>query len=254
MKLMDTLRQDIKYAWRHLLRSPGFSIVAVVTLALGIGANSAIFSVANAVLLKPLPYAEPDRLVGLHHLSDGQPASMSGPNFTDLRRMSRTLADAAAFARSRTILTGQGEPVRLDSAEVSAGILQRARRVPATRSHVQPEENMPGRNKVAILGHGLWQQRFGSDPKIVGKAITLDGVSTQVIGVMPQGFSFPAARALWTPLEYTKSFTSDQRAAWYLTGVGRARPGIAIEKWLPRCARSAISSRRSIRMSMPASG
>ena len=227
---MDTLRQDIKYAWRHLLRSPGFSIVAVVTLALGIGANSAIFSVTSAVLLKPLPYAEPERLVGLHHLSEGQPASMSGPNFTDLRKMSHTLADVAAFTRSRTILTGQGEPVRLDSADVSAGLFSVLGVSPRLGRTFTPEENLPGRNKVAILSDGLWRQRFGGDPAIVGKTITLDGVSTQVVGVMPPGFSFPVARALWTPLEYTKSFTTDQRANWYLTGVGRARAGVAIEQ------------------------
>ena len=227
---MDTLRQDIKYAWRHLLRSPGFSTVAVVTLALGIGANSAIFSVVNAVLLKPLPYAEPERLVGLHHLSEGQRSSMSGPNFTDLRMASRTLSDAAAFTRSRTILTGQGEPVRLDSAEVSAGLFNLLGVLPRLGRTFSPEENLPGRNKVAILSYGLWQQRFGSDPKIVGRTIVLDGVSIQVVGVMPEGFSYPAARALWTPLEYTEDFTTSQRANWYLTGVGRAKPGVRLEQ------------------------
>ncbi len=227
---MDTLRQDIKYAWRHLLRSPGFSTVAVVTLALGIGANSAIFSVVNAVLLKPLPYAEPERLVGLHHLSEGQRSSMSGPNFTDLRKTSQTLSDAAAFTRSRTILTGQGEPVRLDSAEVSAGLFNVLGVLPRLGRTFSPEENLPGRNKVAILSYGLWQQRFGSDPKIVGRTIVLDGVSIQVVGVMPPGFSYPAARALWTPLEYTEDFTTGQRANWYLTGVGRAKPGVPLEQ------------------------
>jgi putative ABC transport system permease protein len=227
---MDTLRQDIKYAWRHLLRSPGFSTVAIVTLGLGIGANSAIFSVVNAVLLKPLPYAEPERLVALHHLSDGHPASMSGPNFTDLRTSSRTLADAAAFTGSRTILTGQGEPVRLASAQVSAGLFTLLGISPQLGRTFNPEENAPGRTKVAILSFALWQQRFGGDPKIVGKAIVLDGVSTEVVGVMPRGFSFPAARALWTPLEYTKSFTTEQRSNWYLTGVGRAQPGVPIDQ------------------------
>src|SRR5687767_1633403 len=98
---MDTLRQDIRYALRRLVKSPGFTLVAVLTLALGIGANSAIFSVVNGVLLKPLPYHDPDRLVGIYHLSEGRRATMSGPNFTDVRKLSKTLGDAAAFSRGR---------------------------------------------------------------------------------------------------------------------------------------------------------
>src|SRR5580765_4821076 len=108
---MDSFRQDVRYAIRRLLKSPGFTIVAVLTLALGIGANSAIFSVVNGVLLKPLPYAESERLVGLYHVYEGHRATMPGPNFTDGRKLSKTLADAAAISRSRVILTGQGEPV-----------------------------------------------------------------------------------------------------------------------------------------------
>jgi putative ABC transport system permease protein len=225
---MDTLRQDINYACRRLFRSPGFTAVAVVTLALGIGANSAIFSVVNAVLLRPLPYAEPERLVGLHHFSEGTISSMSGPNFTDLRAMSKTMVDAAVYTRSRVILTGQGEPVRLDGARVSAGIFNVLGVPPILGRTFNADENQPGRNNVTILSYGLWQQRFGGDKKIVGRNITLDGISIQVVGVMPKGFSYPANRVLWMPIEYTKEFTTTQRASWYLTGVGRARPGISI--------------------------
>src|SRR3954451_18548498 len=117
---MDTLRQDIRYAVRRLIQSPGFTLVALLTLALGIGANSAIFTVVNGVLLRPLPYADPERLVGIYHLTEGHRATMSGPNFVDVRKTSKTLMDAAAVSRARVILTGQGEPVRLDGAEVSA--------------------------------------------------------------------------------------------------------------------------------------
>jgi putative ABC transport system permease protein len=227
---MDTLRQDVRYACRWLLRSPGFTAVAIVTLALGIGANSAIFSVVNAVLLRPLPYAGPERLVGLHHLAEGQHMSMSGPNFFDLRRISHTLSDAAAFSHSRVVLTGQGDPVRLDSSEVSAGIFNVLGVSPVLGRTFNADENEPGRNKVAVLSYALWQQRFGGDPKVVGRAIILDGVSIQVIGVMPKGFSYPAGRAIWTPLEYSRNFTTDQRASWYLHGVGRAKPGIPLDQ------------------------
>src|SRR3954468_7797957 len=111
---MDTVRQGVRYALRRLVRTPGFTIVAVMTLALGIGANSAIFSVVYGVLLKPLPFAEPDHLVGIYHLTEGHRATMSGPNFTDVRTQAQTFVAGAAVPRSRAILTGQGEPVRLD--------------------------------------------------------------------------------------------------------------------------------------------
>src|SRR5687767_456663 len=113
---MDTLRQDIRYALRRLIKSPVFTVVALVTLALGIGANTAIFTVVNTVLLKPLPYREPDQIVGIYHVSNGRRAVMSGPNFVDVRKQSRSLEDAAAISRTRMILTGHGEPVRLDAA------------------------------------------------------------------------------------------------------------------------------------------
>jgi putative ABC transport system permease protein len=119
---METFRQDLRYAFRRLLKSPGFSIVALLTLALGIGANSAIFSVINGVLLRPLPYPEPERLVGLFHSFEGHRETMSGPNYFDLETLSQTMADAAAVSRSRVILTGRGEPVRLDGAEVSGSL------------------------------------------------------------------------------------------------------------------------------------
>jgi ABC-type antimicrobial peptide transport system permease subunit len=119
---MDRLRQDIRYALRRLIKSPAFTTVALLTLALGIGANTAIFSVVNAVLLKPLPYRDAHEIVGVFHLSDGQRATMSGPNFTDVRKQATTLEDVAAYTRSRTILTGRGQPVRLDGAQVSASL------------------------------------------------------------------------------------------------------------------------------------
>src|SRR5215203_3314796 len=119
---MDTFRQDIRYAFRRLIKSPAFTIVALLTLALGIGANTAIFSVVNAVILQPLPYKQPEQIVGIYHLADGRRSTMSGPNFTDIRKLNTTLQDAAAYTRSRTILTGRGEPVRLDGAAVGASI------------------------------------------------------------------------------------------------------------------------------------
>jgi putative ABC transport system permease protein len=228
---VDTFRQDIRYAFRRLLKSPGFTLVAVVTLALGIGANSAIFSVVHGVLLKPLPYPDPDRLVAIYHVSDVSPrAPMSGPNFTDVRRHNTTLEGTAAVDRTRVVLTGDGEPVRLDGARVSAGLFD----VLGVRPHVGrtflAEENEPGRTDVAILEYRFWQQRFGGDPTVVGRTIQLDGVPTEVVGVMPHGFSFPAGRQVWMPLAYTPGLLTEQRGAWYLTVVGRAKSGVPLER------------------------
>ena len=227
---MDTLRQDIRYAIRRLVKSPGFTAVALLTLALGIGANSAIFSVVNAVLLKPLPYRNPSELVGVYHFNEGRRATMSGPNFYDARRLSKTLQDAAAIARSRTILTGRGEPVRLDIARISASLFDLLGVAPALGRVFVGDDNKPGKTHVTVLSHTLWRDRFGSDPKIVGKQILLDGESYEVVGVMPEKFSYPAGRALWLPIEYDEDFTIKQRGAWYLAVVGRTRPGVPVEQ------------------------
>ena len=224
---MDTLQQDIRYAFRRLIKSPAFTAVALLTLALGIGANTAIFSVVNAVVLKPLPYASPDELVGIYHVADGVRSTMSGPNFTDVKRLNTTLTDAAAYTRARSILTGRGEPVRLDGAQISAPLFDLLGVPPALGRSFLPEENEPGRGRVAILSDELWRNRFGGDRAIVGKTMLLDGVSHEIVGVMPAGFSFPAARSVWTPLEYTEDFTTTERAAWYLQAVGRMRPGVS---------------------------
>jgi putative ABC transport system permease protein len=227
---VDTLRQDVRYSLRRLLKSPGFTIVAVLTLGLGIGANSAIFSVVNGVVLESLPYPEPERLVAVYHFSEGNRSSMSGPNFTDLRRLSQTLSDAAAIARYRPILTGQGDPVRLNGVEVTASLFDVFGIKPILGRTFRPEENNPDRSSVVVLAYGLWRDRFGSDPTIVGKRITLDGVSMEVVGVMPAGFSYPADRVLWKPIEHTKGFLHEQRGAWYLSVIGRAKAGIPLER------------------------
>ena len=219
-------KQDFVYAVRRLLKAPGFTVVAVLTLALGIGANSAIFSVVNGVLLQPLPYPESDRLVGVYHTTEGQRAVMSGPNFTDVTHAATSLESAAAISTGRMILTGEGEPTRLAIAEVSASLFNMLRVRPALGRNFNADENTPGRNNIVILSHGLWQQRFGSDPSVIGKRITLDGVSKEVVGVMPAGFSFPSGREAWLPVDYDENFVSKQRGAWYLSVVARLKPGV----------------------------
>ncbi len=228
---MDHLRQDVLYAVRRLIKAPAFTLVAVVTLALGIGANSAIFSVVNGVLLKPLPYPESDRLVGVYHVTEeGNRAVMSGPNFTDVTHAATTLENAAAISTGRMILTGEGEPTRLPIAEVSASLFNVLRVRPEIGRAFNADENTPGRINVVILSHALWSQRFGGDPSVIGRRITLDGEPKEVIGVMPEGFSYPEGRDAWLPIEYDQNLVSKQRGAWYLSVVARLKPGVTPEQ------------------------
>jgi putative ABC transport system permease protein len=223
---MDHLRQDLHYAVRRLFKSPAFTLVAVVTLALGIGANSAIFSVVNGVLLKPLPYPQPDRLVGVYHTTEGQRAVMSGPNFTDIAKSATTLENAAAISTGRAILTGEGEPTRLPIAEVSASLFNVLRVRPEIGRTFNGNENTPGSTAVVVLSHALWQQRFGGDAAVIGRRIMLDGEPKEVIGVMPAGFSYPAGRDAWMPLEYDENFVVKQRGAWYLNVIARLKADV----------------------------
>ena len=227
---MGHLRQDIQYALRRLFKAPGFTAIAVVTLALGIGANSAIFSVVNGVLLKPLPYPEADRLVGVYHASEGNRASMSGPNFTDVARLTTSLENAAAVSTTRMILTGLGEPARLPVANVSASLFNLLRVRPALGRAFNADENTPGRTNLVILSDGLWRQRFGGDPGVVGRGIMLDGVSREVVGVMPRGFAYPSESEAWLPIDYNQSFVTGQRANWYLDVVARLKPGVTVQQ------------------------
>jgi putative ABC transport system permease protein len=223
---MDHLRQDILYAVRRLIKAPGFTIVAVVTLALGIGANTAIFSVVNGILLEPLPYPEPDRLVGVYHTTEGHRVVMSGPNFTDVAHTATSLESAAAISTTRMILTGEGEPIRLPVAQVSAALFNVLRVTPAIGRTFNADENTPGRNNIVVLSHALWNERFGSDPNVIGRRIQLDGVAKEVVGVMPKGFSYPEDRQAWLPIDYDENFVTKQRGAWFLNVVARLKPGI----------------------------
>ena len=226
---MDHLRQDLHYALRRLLKNPGFTAVAVLTLALGIGANSAIFSVINAVLLRPLPFPESDRLVGMYQVWKGARTVMSPSNFLDVRQQAKTLADAAAIDATEFTLTGAGDPMRVSGSEVSASFFEVLRVRPMLGRPFAPDENEPGKDKVVVLGHALWQQRFGSRSDVVGTSLILDGTPRTIVGVMPPGFSYPAEQQLWIPIEYDESFRN-ARGAWYLTPIARLRPGISPEQ------------------------
>ena len=191
---MKSTLQDIRYGLRVLSKSPGFTAVAVLTLALGIGANSAIFSLVDGILLAPLPYAKPEQLVNVT-------GSYPKGAFVALRQQVRTM-DVAAYAEGHEFnLTGNGEPVRLAATLVSAELFSVLGVRPEFGRTFYPGEDSAGQDNYVILSHALWEQRFGRDATIIGRSINLDGVNHQVVGVMPAEFRFPSTKTqIWVPL------------------------------------------------------
>ena len=212
------------------MRSPFFSAAAVLTLALAIGANAAIFAVVQRVLLNPLPYPESDRLVDVDHGSHrlNLPAGLGitrGYYYQYLER-SRTLDGIALYAGENATLTGNGEPERIRIARTTTTLAPVLRVWPAAGRWFSEDESKPGGPERVVLSHGLWMRRYGGDPAILGRAITLGGVSMDVIGVMPQTFAFPDARIdAWTPLRITRSMGF---GIWLYNGVARLRDGATV--------------------------
>jgi len=223
------LRQDLVYAFRQMAKAPVFTLIAVLTLALGIGATTAIFSVLDAVVLRPLPYPEPDRLMRIWESNpQTDQFSVSDPNYLDWRATNRSFQDMAAIRFTTPSLTGDGEPVRLTAAAVTASLFPVLGAKPALGRTFLPEEDRPGgATQVAVLSHPLWQSRFGADPGIVGRTLRLEGQSTTVIGVMPAGFAFPDWAELWIPL--APNAAADRTDKW-LDVIGRLKPGVTVEQ------------------------
>lgn len=225
---MDTLLQDLGYALRRLRHAPGFTLVATATRALGIGANAVIFSVIHAVLLKPLPFPEPGRLVRVSQVWKGKPSVYSPQNFLDVAAQSRSFESLAAIDEGSVTLSGQGAPQSLHGAAVSASFFEVLRTPPALGRGFVDGENEPGRCKLAVLGHRLWQERFGGDPGVLGRSVRLGREAYQVVGVAAEGSSFPEGAEIWTPLEHDTGFRTRSRGAWYLTVIGRLKPDVTV--------------------------
>ena len=235
---MGTLWQDLKYGARQLARSPGFTAVAVLTLALGIGATTAIFSVVNAVLLRPLPYPEPERLVLLLSTFTRQGEVITGgsalPDYRVWRDQSTAFEGLAGFYYADFALTGAGgEPERLQGARVTPNLLQVIGVRPALGRSFLPGEEQFGQHRVVILSHGLWQRRYGGDASILNRQISLGGYSYTVVGVMPEGFPFfdnvPPVELL-TPISFPVGDTMDSRNNHFVLLVGRLKPGVTLEQ------------------------
>src|SRR2546429_4532560 len=229
---MDTVLQDLRYAVRTLFRSPGFILVAVLTLALGIGANTAIFSAVNGVLLKPLPYPGSDRVVQIMSTGfRGVRFGVSFPDLHDLRALSQDFTGVAAVRTQRHNLTGAGDPRDVQAAAVTANLLDVLQLRPEIGHSFAPAEE---RTPLALLSHGLWVTSFGRDPGILGRSISLAGRSFTVVGVMPAGFQFPNGDVqVWTPmgefLSQNPQVETD-RGVHFLNAVARLAPGVSMER------------------------
>jgi putative ABC transport system permease protein len=230
---MAGLLQDVRFGLRMIRRNPGFSAIVGLTLALGIGANGAIFSMVNAVLLRELPYAEPDELVMVWESRPREGVydnSVSPADFVDWRTRQRVFEDIAAYESTTLNLTGSGEPQRLRGGHVSASFFKVFGVVPARGRDFLPDEEGPGRNRVVILSHGFWQDRFGGDPAIIGSAITLNGQPYDVVGVLPASFRFPDQTVdVWHPIDFTAE-SMKARFNHFLRVDARLKPGVSIER------------------------
>lgn len=229
---MKTLLQDLRFAGRLLYRSPGFSLLVVLTLALGIGANLAIFSVVDAVVLTPLPYAAPDRLVSLWEVNTSEDLDherLSPVNFLDYRQLEGTFEDAAAWWHPEVNLTDDaGEPIRVTTVETSANLFSVLGVQPRLGSGFEATGALHDENLAAVISERLWKQRYGGDPKILGKSLHLNGELYTIVGVMPAGFHFPGETDVWQRLSWDISHHS--RFAHFMESVGRLRPGIPLEQ------------------------
>ncbi|HXU38902.1 MAG TPA: ABC transporter permease [Blastocatellia bacterium] len=228
---METIIHDIRYGLRTMRKTPGFTAVAVIALALGIGANTAIFSVVNALLLKPLPYKDAERLVLIWHTYPKlklDQASVSAPSYVEYRDMTRSFDGVATATEWSVNLTGAGEPERLQGARVSYNLFSTLGVLPVAGRSFLSEEDQPGKNRVVVLSYGLWQRRFGGDPGLVGRTIMLDGNSYDVVGIMPKGFVFMIEVDLFTPIAFTpEQLAANNHGNEYLICVARMKPGVS---------------------------
>jgi putative ABC transport system permease protein len=228
---MQTMLQDLRYGARMLMKKPGFTLVAVVTLALGIGANTAIFSVVNAVLLRPLPFKEPERVVMVWHkgveAAGGDYTPMAVADLLDWRAQSHSFDAIAAFNYASFNVTGREAPERVLGAGVTANFFTALGVEAASGRTFLPDEDRAGAGLVAALSDGYWRSRFGADPGVVGRTINLNGDNYTVIGVMPPALNFPHKEVmLWTALRVE---TPTRRGPYFLRGVARLKPGVTLQ-------------------------
>src|ERR1700751_2109848 len=247
---MENLVQDSRFALRQLLKSPGFTAVAVITLALGIGANTAIFSVVSGVLLRPLPFKDPGRIVRVWHTPPaksfpGIPTfSVSAANYLDWQRDNHVFERLAIYNYRGFTLTSAAQPLQVDGCAVSSGFFETLGVAPLLGRVFSPEEDQPGHTNVVVLSHQVCQEHFGADPDLVGHNITMDGRNFLVAGVMPETFRFPDYGQMqvhvWTPMGWTDKERA-VRGEHHSVVVARLKPGIDVNQ--AQAEMNTISSR-----------
>jgi predicted permease len=231
VRFIEDLGKDTLFSVRLLRSSPGFTAAAILTLTLGIGANTAVFSVVHGILLRELPYPEPDRIVTLWNTYPkvgSQQQEVSPPDFHDWREQNRSFSHLAAYERYFYVLAGDPTPVRVRAARVSGDFFAVMGVEPTLGRPLLPADDHEGEHQVAVLSHRLWASRFGGDPSIVGQTVTLAGRSFVVVGVMPAAFEFPSDVDLWTPIAYQPPFEASLRQFVWLRTVGRLAPGMTV--------------------------
>ncbi|HEX8798266.1 MAG TPA: ABC transporter permease, partial [Terriglobales bacterium] len=232
---MTTALQDLRYAIRQLAKSPGFAIISILTLALGIGANTAIFSVVNGVLLNPLPYPQPDRIVVLFHDKPAfRTGSISYPNFDDWRRENQSFSSMAAYRQMGGVtLSGNGEPEAVTGQMISNGFFEILGITPVLGRTFTADEDRLGANPTVMISEGLWKRKFASDPRVLGKTVILDGQGRSVIGIVPASFrvkmwNFEHADVYEPIGEYSQPEFRNRNASWGTDALARLKPGVSL--------------------------
>lgn len=230
---MESFIRDLRYGIRFLLANRGFSAVVILALAVGIGANAAIFSVVNSIILRPLPYSDPDRVVmiWMDNRRMGIPEDIhSYPNYVDYRDQNGSFESVAAYSGISVNLVGAGEPERVIGAMATANLFEVLGVKPVLGRTFTTEEEQMGKHQVVVIGNGLWQRRFGANPDVIGQTVLLSDVSRTVIGVMPQGFKFPHQDAeLWIPMALNEQVRG-ARGSFSFFAIGRLKPGVRLEQ------------------------
>jgi len=232
MELMRTCLQDLRYAVRNLLRSRGFAAVAAITLTIGIGANTAIFSIIDTILLRPLPFHDPGRLVRLYE-TEAAPGNypFAAPDFVDWRAQNKTFQDMALFAWSGDMnLSGEGRPDHVFAVPTQANFFTLLGVQPILGRTWLPGEDRFGKDQVAVLSYGLWREHFAGDPGVVGRVIALNSKKYTVVGVMPASFRYPFQTQMWIPLDMDFKSWMAKRGNHWLNAIGRLKPGVSLER------------------------
>ena len=228
---MESLIKDLRYGFRSLLKRPAFTLITVITLALGIGANTTLFSFVNGILLRPLPYKDPGRLVVLDETAPKQGIAsfaVSYPNFVDWRAQNQVFEDIAAYGQGSYSLSGAGDPEQIPGAPISHGLLEVLGVMPALGRTITAEEDQPETNNVVLISNQIWEQRFGASTDVIGKTLMVSGRPRTIIGVMPAGFKFPDRAELWVPLALNeKLFTRTDHG---LGAIARLKPNVTLEQ------------------------